>query len=218
MSKRLFKEVLRLTPKPSDYQFVDNGSVMAVEKNNKKMFTLNENGNLSLCDNVPLTAELQNVWQSVIESVQQCREYVAEMDRAEDLKAIDFNMPYKKIAEFGGVVLAGMELKDGSGYHFTTWRYLGGTLYHGNYYSNNYEAAKEDFVTRAGLVSENRIFSLKEMTEIYRSISATVESGYEFEDEQIETLKGIRDKIESAVPDLDELPSDLNRHVYEQSL
>lgn len=65
---------------------------------------------------------------------------------------------------------------------------------------------------------KNRIFSLKEMTEIYRSISATVESGYEFEDEQIETLKGIRDKIESAVPDLDELPSDLNRHVYEQSL
>lgn len=73
-------------------------------------------------------------------------------------------------------------------------------------------------MTRAGLVSENRIFSLKEMTEIYRSISATVESGYEFEDEQIETLKGIRDKIESAVPDLDELPSDLNRQVYEQSL
>ena len=218
MSKRLFREVARLTPKPSDYQFIDSGKTMTVEKEHKKMFTLTEDGNLALCNNVSLTAELQNVWQNVRKSVEQCKEYVSQMDRAEDLKTIDFNMPYKKIAEFGGVVLAGMELKDGSGYHFTTWRYSGGALYHGNYYSNNYESAKENFVTRAGLVSENRIYSRKEMTEIYRSISATLNSDYDLGDEQIKTLRDVKNKIENAVPDLDELVNDSNRQEFEQSM
>ena len=56
------------------------------------------------------------------------------------------------------------------------------------------------------------------MTEIYRCISETLESEYELDDEQIKTLKGIRDKIEFTVPNLDELINDSSRQEFEQSL
>lgn len=60
-------------------------------------------------------------------------------------------MPYIKIAEYNGVVLAGREHCNGS-FESVTWSYKNNSLYHGNY-TTDYRGAREDFATCSGLVN-----------------------------------------------------------------
>ena len=85
------------------------------------------------------------------------QEYMNAMANAPPLTAIDFDMPYKKLAEFNGVVLGGIETENGE-YNFTTWRKDNNSLYWGHYYGTDYTEAKEDFAARANLVNENKFF------------------------------------------------------------
>ena len=123
------------------------------------------------------------------------------MDSATELKAVDFNMPYKRLAEFNRVVLAGTEHKDGS-FEFATWDYLYNSLHNGHYF-NDYEKAKEDFATRSNLVKGSKIFNEKELMQIFRCTEDTLNNGYELSDEQSETLENIQAKIKESVTDFD---------------
>lgn len=128
-------------------------------------------------------------------------EYLKAMDSATELKAVDFNMPYKRLAEFNGAVLAGTEHKDGS-FEFATWDYSYNSLHNGHYF-NDYEKAKEDFATRSNFVKESKIFNEKELMQIFRCTEDTLNNGYELSDEQSETLENIKSKIKESVTDFD---------------
>lgn len=216
-NNRLLDQLLKMLPKHEQVNYEASERGIDVIIDGKPRFYIRESGGVTFPENMLHNDMSRKLHDEIVEMRECVSEYLFAMDNAADLKAHDFNMPYKKLLEYNGVVLGGTYTKDGE-YNFTTWSYAKGNLYHGHYYGTDYIKAKEDFVTRAGLVSENRIFSSKEMTEIYRSISDTLESGYELDDEQIKTLKCISDKIESAVPDLEELVNDSNKQEYEQTL
>ncbi len=110
------------------------------------------------------------------------------MENAPPLIASSLSAPYRLLAEFNGVVLGGMSTEFGT--QFTTWERSGDGLLFGHYFDDNdYAAAKQDFVIRAGLIETVR-YCLKE----------TLECGNRsFEDEnEIEALCG---KIAQVLPE-----------------
>ena len=126
------------------------------------------------------------------------------MASAPVLKAVGLHEEFRLLAEYDGVVLAGQELEGDWGYKFATWRRSldGAGLDHGNYYHNDYDGAKLDFACRSGLVRESRQFTDEQLTELYRCIHETLESGYPITREREDILRAAAERIEDSVDDL----------------
>ena len=107
-------------------------------------------------------------------------EYTRAMASAPMLETVGLHEEFRLLAEYDGVVLAGQELEGNWGYKFATWRRIPdrASLELGHYYHNDYEEAKLDFACRSGLVQESRQFTDGQLTELYRCIHETLESGY----------------------------------------
>lgn len=78
-------------------------------------------------------------------------------------------------------------------------------LWQGHYYGDNYTAAKQDFVTRSGLLPQERLFNDQQFAEMYRCIHETLENGYPITAEREKLLTESAEQIEAAVPNLEEL-------------
>lgn len=146
----------------------------------------------------------------VYETVQGCSipvyEYTKAMASAPVLEAVGFRDEFRLLTEYDGVVLAGQELEGDWGYKFATWRRSldGAALDHGHFYHNDYDAAKLDFACRSGLVRESRQFTDEQLTEIYRCIHETLESGYPITKAREDILAAAAKQIEYSVDDLDD--------------
>ena len=130
------------------------------------------------------------------------REYMNLMESAPPLKASGLDMPYKQLADFSGYVLGGVEST--RGVQFTTWQWAynkeGVTL--GHYCGNDYDAAKEDFAIRCGMVRKQVFFTDEQLTEIYRCIQDTLDHQYDITCDQENLLKDTQEQIAGLVPDL----------------
>ena len=73
--------------------------------------------------------------------------YMRQMASAPLLTVDGLSGDYRVLAEFGNVVLAGHERKGGYGVEFVTWERIreGTGLWQGDYYENDYAAAKRGF-------------------------------------------------------------------------
>ena len=80
-------------------------------------------------------------------------------ERAPALKAIDLEDSYKVLADFCDAVLAGRSCKTGAKFVTWEWDFDRQGVHAGHYFMENYEAAKQDFAVRAGLVESQRLFS-----------------------------------------------------------
>ena len=131
-------------------------------------------------------------------------EYTEAMASAPVLKAVGLHEEFRLLAEYGGVVLAGREMEGDFGYKFATWRRSPDrtALDHGNYYHNDYEEAKLDFACRSGLVQVSRQFTDEQLTELYRCIHETLDSGYPITREREDILGTVAERIEDSVDDL----------------
>lgn len=121
------------------------------------------------------------------------------------LKADGLEDGYKVLADFNGTVLAGVQSKHGV--HFVTWdwNYDHTGVCHGHYFMENYDAAKQDFAIRSGLIQKEQLFSTEQLTEIYRCCTDSVnEDFFELTDKQVELIHSVQQQIEICVPDLDE--------------
>ncbi len=132
-------------------------------------------------------------------------EYQKLMEQASQIKASGLEGDYRTLAEFNNVVLAGHQTSFGM--EFVTWEWVQNhtSLWQGHYYGDNYDAAKQDFVTRSGLLPQERVFSDQQLTELYRCIHETLESDYPMTLEREKLLTGAAEQIEAAVPHLEEL-------------
>lgn len=103
------------------------------------------------------------------------------------------------------MVLAGRRTRFGM--EFVTWEWVQNhtTLWQGHYYGDSYTAAKRDFVTRSGLLPQERIFSDRQLAELYRCIHETLESDHPTTAEREKLLTESAEQVETAVPDLEEL-------------
>lgn len=138
-------------------------------------------------------------------------EYISLLNKAPLIAAIGLDGDYRTIAEFNNVVLAGYQTRFGM--EFVTWEWVQdhSALWQGHYYGDNYEAAKQDFTTRSGLIPPERVFSDEQLAEIYRCIHETLDSCCSITPEREKLLAGSAEQIEAAVPELEELVQRSNK-------
>ena len=85
-------------------------------------------------------------------------DYAALMQTAPSLIVSSLSAPYRLLlAEFNCILLSGMRTEFGT--QFATWAHRGDGLLFGHYCDNDYGAAKQAFVIRAGLVEKECVFS-----------------------------------------------------------
>ena len=132
-------------------------------------------------------------------------EYMTALEAAPQLKASGLDGDYRILADFGGTVLAGSPSKYGVQFVTWDWDYDRTGVVHGHYFMENYDAAKQDFATRSGLIQKEQLFSPEQLTEIYRCCTDSVnEDFFELTDKQVELIHSVQQQIEICVPDLDE--------------
>ena len=152
--------------------------------------------------------EADSVYDLTFRLSREVYEYTEAMATAPPLVAEGLHEGFRLLADFNGVVLAGQELEGDWGYKFATWRRSpdrpaveSGDYFDGGHY---YGAAKQDFACRSGLVQESRQFTDEQLTELYRCIHETLDSGYPITREREKILTAAADQIERGVDDLEE--------------
>ena len=148
--------------------------------------------------------EASELYHRVAGTADEVYGYVEAVQNAPLLRASSLKDEFHLLADFGGAVLAGMELPKEWGYQFNTWiwNYDRTTLLYGHSYMGDFQSAKQDFAVRSGLISKAQFFSPEELTELYRATDYLLDEGPELEDGQLKALQTARTKIEYTVPDL----------------
>ncbi len=133
------------------------------------------------------------------------REYVGIYESASPMACADVP-EYHKFSEFGTTVLAGM-YSPRHGFMFCTWSQgdNGRYLAHGHY-TPDYESAKEDYATRANLVSHDRLFNLEQSSDLYKCISYARDYCDTITFEKDRDLMALQDKLMDAYPQLEDNP------------
>lgn len=144
----------------------------------------------------------------VTDIVRTTAEYMSQMEAAPQL-GVGPKGDYRLLADFNNIVLAGHPTQ--YGVQFVTWERVqeGTALHQGDYYGpgtgvDSYAAAKRDFAARSGLIPRSALFTPEQLTEVYRSIHETLDSGHHITDERQKCLQSAAERIEHSVPDLDE--------------
>jgi len=209
---RFLKQVYNNLPQHDDVSLELNQTNIKVTFGDGNEFEIRAPGGICFTEKTVRDNMFETLHDEVDATVKGVKEYLYLMENSPDLKARDFNMPYKKLIEFNGVVLGGVEHSDGR-FEFTTWDIYNNALSHGHYYGN-YQKAKEDFAERSGLVTKQLVFNREELIEIYRCAADTLSNGYELTNVQKERIQKIQTEIKDSIIDFDRL---LEEEISKQS-
>ena len=83
---------------------------------------------------------------------------------------------------------------------------------HGDYYENNYAAAKQNFATRSGLIPPALLFTPEQMAVIFDAAQNMTTLNLVSNPEQGRLLEGIMKQIEEAVPQVIDLANELTQY------
>ena len=176
-------------------------------------------GTVAFNADVERCPEADSVYDLTFRLSREVYEYTEAMASAPPLVAEGLHEGFRLLADFNGVVLAGQELEGDWGYKFATWRRSPDrtAVESGDYFDggHHYEAAKQDFACRSGLVQESRQFTDEQLTELYRCIHETLDSGYPITREREKILTAAANRIEHSVDDLEERVSLSNQRELE---
>ena len=112
----------------------------------------------------------QDALQTVIDTAKMTSEYMAILEYAPQLKAIDLTGDYRILADFSDAVLAGHPTERGVQFVTWEWDFDREGVHHGHYFQDDYDAAKRDFTVRGGLVPKDALFEPEQLAEIYRAL------------------------------------------------
>lgn len=199
------EELSRILPKIGCEGIYDKeNGVLCIQYENSVLGFQNSKGDLNFSREL-LNEDANKKLDDVIEQMRHIREYADKYLCAPNLE-FEGVKEYKLLAEYGDTVLAAKR-SENHGFMFCTWKQDKKHSYvtHGDY-SQNYDYAKESFVTRAGLIEKNKLFSLSEAKELYRSISFAMENCETLTYEQERSLKDLLEKLTWGYPELEENP------------
>ena len=117
-------------------------------------------------------------------------------ERAPALKAVGLEDTYKVLADFGDAVLAGRSCKTGAKFVTWEWDFDRQGVHAGHYFMENYEAAKQDFAVRAGLVESQRLFSDEQLAVIRNACAFALEDDATLSYAEEKQLQSVQEQIE----------------------
>ena len=115
-------------------------------------------------------ANAQDALHSIIDTAKMTSEYMAILDHAPQLKASGLVGDYRVLADFGDAVLAGHPTERGVQFVTWSWDWDRKGVHQGNYFYEDYEAAKQDFTVRSGLVPKDALFEAEQLAEFYHAL------------------------------------------------
>ena len=195
----------------------ENG-LLEVKAGDTPICYVHDNGSVGYNAEVSNDESLSALKDKVFDQARTVAEYMRLMNKAPVLIANGLEDRYKLLADFNGTVLAGMNGRYGVQFATWDWDLDGSGLHWGHYHGNSYEAAKEDFATRSGMVGRERLFSDAQLAEVYRCIHETMENAYPMTDQRRKLLIETSEQVERAVPDLNERVEQSNRLELEHGM
>ena len=145
-------------------------------------------------------AEVDRHLRAVTQTAAQVKEYMRIFDRAPALKAIGLEDSYKVLADFGDAVLAGQLGKKGARFVTWEWDFDRQGVHAGHYHMENYEAAKQDFAVRAGMVNEQRLFSDEQLAVIRNACEFALEDDATLTYAEEKQLHSVQEQIDFILP------------------
>ena len=132
--------------------------------------------------------------------VREIYEYCFSYEKAPLLKAEHLSGDYRCLSEFNGTVLAA-KYSERNEFEFVTWdrTFDGKAVCQGNYHTD-YNAAKEDFSTRSGLVDRDRLFGAEELKRIHKCIGFALENDDSLDFEQEKELFELKERLGDLIP------------------
>ena len=198
--ERFLREVERkLLRKELDARLLENG-LLHVSWNEKPLCSVDRDGIVRFRPADITGPEVDRQLRTVTQTATQVKEYMRIFERAPALKAIGLEDTYKVLADFGDAVLAGRSCKTGAKFVTWEWDFDRQGVHAGHYFMENYEAAKQDFAVRAGLVESQRLFSDEQIAVIKNACEFALEDNATLSYAEEKQLHSVQEQIELLLP------------------
>ena len=138
--------------------------------------------------------------RTVMQTAAQTKEYMRIFERAPALKAVGLEDSFKVFADFGDAVLAGRYCKTGAKFVTWEWDFDRQGVHAGHYHMENYEAAKQDFAVRAGLINEQRLFSDEQLAVIKNACEFALDADATLSYAEEKQFQSVQEQIKLLLP------------------
>ena len=198
--ERFLREIERkLLRKELDARLLEDG-LIRVKWNGQPLCSVDRDGIVRFRPADITGAEVDRQLRTVTQTATQVKEYMRIFERAPALKAIGLEDSYKVLADFGDAVLAGRSCKTGAKFVTWEWDFDRQGVHAGHYFMENYEAAKQDFAVRAGLVESQRLFSDEQIAVIKNACEFALEDDATLSYAEEKQLQSVQEQIELLLP------------------
>ena len=212
--ERFLREVeQKLLRKALDAKLLEDG-LIHVRWNGQPLCSVDRDGIVRFRPTDITGAEVDKQLRTVIQTAGQVKEYMRVFERAPALKAIGLEDTFKVLADFGDVVLAGRCCKTGAKFVTWEWDFDRRGVHAGHYFMENYEAAKQDFAVRAGLVNEQRLFSDEQLAVIKNACELALEDDATLSYAEEKQLQSVQEQIGMLLSQPEQAP----RQTMEQTM
>ena len=123
------------------------------------------------------------------------------MERAPQLEADGLSGDYRTLVDFSGAVLAGHPTERGVQFVTWEWDWDRKGVHQGNYFYENYEAAKLDFTIRSGLVQKGALFGMEQLAEFYHALKFVLEQDEPLSFGQNQELEELMEQVAGLLPE-----------------
>ena len=198
--ERYLREVeQKLLHRELDARLLEDG-LIHVKWNEKPLCSVDRDGIVRFRPADITGAEVDRQLRTVTQTATQVKEYMRIFERAPALKAVGLEDTYKVLADFGDAVLAGQLGKKGARFVTWEWDFDRQGVHAGHYFMENYEAAKQDFAVRAGLVESQRLFSDEQLAVIRNACAFALEDDATLSYAEEKQLQSVQEQIELLLP------------------
>lgn len=198
--ERFLQEVeQKLLRKELDARLLEDG-LIRVKWNGQPLCSVDRDGIVRFRPADITGPEVDRQLRTVIQAAGQVKEYMRIFERAPALKAVGLEDTYKVLADFGDAVLAGQLGKKGAWFVTWEWDFDRQGVHAGHYFMENYEAAKQDFAVRAGLVERQRLFSDEQLAVIRNACAFALEDDATLSYAEEKQLHSVQEQIELLLP------------------
>ena len=198
--ERFLQEVeQKLLRKELDARLLEDG-LIRVKWNGQPLCSVDRDGIVRFRPADITGSEIDRKLRTVTQVAAQVKEHMQIFDRAPALKAVGLDDTYKVLADFGDAVLAGQLGKKGAKFVSWEWDFDRQGVHSGHYFMENYEAAKQDFTVRAGLVESQRLFSDEQLAVIRNACEFALEADATLSYTEEKQLQSVQEQIELLLP------------------